>query len=305
MINFKHIQAIQAIVREGSVTAASKKLFISQPALSQTVRAVEEELGAPLFERVGGRLSLTQTGKLYMEAAARIQDIDRELHARIEDARGELRGELRLGITAERSPEILYRVLPWFSQMYPGVALRLYEGESPALERMVSEGEVDAAFLCAERKRSRLNYLPIAGGEPVLVAGPSSGIAGRMPQGGTVSLEDVKDEHFVVMSEGHDMRHLLERLAEEAGVTLRIVLETDSVWTALFAAVRCGALFLCPGPVWDLNRQFTGKAVGFALKSASGFPAGFYFCTRQDTYMPRYVKGLLSVVTGRTGEWED
>ena len=64
MINLKYAPAILTIVQEGSITAASKKLFVSQPALSQTIRQVEEELGAPIFTRNTRHIELTHVGTL-------------------------------------------------------------------------------------------------------------------------------------------------------------------------------------------------------------------------------------------------
>ena len=70
-----------------SSTAASKKLFISQPALSQVIKNVEDELGALLFEKDGNRLKLTYAGELYVEYGQQMLDIDRNLHMRIADMR--------------------------------------------------------------------------------------------------------------------------------------------------------------------------------------------------------------------------
>ena len=89
MLNLKYLPAIETILQEGSITAASKKLYVSQPALSQTIKQVEAELGSPIFRRGVTPIALTYEGELYIQAAQRMQDIDRSLHARVADARAE------------------------------------------------------------------------------------------------------------------------------------------------------------------------------------------------------------------------
>ena len=71
-MNEKHMQYILAVLREGSVTAAAKKLYISQPSLSQAIKAAEASLGAPIFDRTTDPMTLTPAGQLYVEAARQI-----------------------------------------------------------------------------------------------------------------------------------------------------------------------------------------------------------------------------------------
>ena len=82
-MNEKHIQYILTIVKEGSITAASKKLYVSQPSLSQTVKLIERDLGAEIFDRRTVPISHTSAGKKYVEAARQMEDIKRCLHEEI------------------------------------------------------------------------------------------------------------------------------------------------------------------------------------------------------------------------------
>ena len=124
MINLKYAPAILTIVQEGSITAASKKLFVSQPALSQTIRQVEEELGAPIFTRDTRHIELTHVGKLYIESVRQIQMIDQSLHARVSDSKDEVVGTFRLGISVQRGLQLLPLVIPEFIARYPLVRIQ-------------------------------------------------------------------------------------------------------------------------------------------------------------------------------------
>ncbi|MFQ9806411.1 MAG: LysR family transcriptional regulator [Christensenellales bacterium] len=86
-MNFKHINYVLTVLTEGSITAASKKLFVSQPALSQTIKLIEQDLGAPIFDRSTDPISLTYAGQRYVEAAQAMLDIDRNLRAEIAETK--------------------------------------------------------------------------------------------------------------------------------------------------------------------------------------------------------------------------
>ena len=103
-MNLKHAQYMMTILQEGSITAAAKKLFISQPSLSQMVKLVETNLGTAVFNRTTEPLSLTPAGEKYMEAAGQILAIHANLEREIEEIRAEEHGKIKFGIYA-CSPE--------------------------------------------------------------------------------------------------------------------------------------------------------------------------------------------------------
>lgn len=82
-MNEKHIQYVLTIVQEGSITAASKKLYVTQPSLSQTIKLIERDLGAEIFNRSTVPISLTAAGEKYVKAARQVDSIRRNLYAEI------------------------------------------------------------------------------------------------------------------------------------------------------------------------------------------------------------------------------
>lgn len=90
-MNEKHIQYVLTIVQEGSITAASKKLYVSQPSLSQTIKLIERNLGAEIFNRNTIPISLTLEGRKYVEAAQKVVNIRRNLYAEIKKGHTETR----------------------------------------------------------------------------------------------------------------------------------------------------------------------------------------------------------------------
>ena len=124
-MNLKHASYIMTILEEGSITAAAKKLLISQPSLSQTVKAVEDELGLPIFDRRAKRLTLTYAGQRYVESMREIMTAERNFLSEIAEMKNDHRATLRIGISAQRSISLLPQILPAFLARYPLVTVEL------------------------------------------------------------------------------------------------------------------------------------------------------------------------------------
>ena len=300
MINLKHIPAIQMIVREGSITAASKKLFISQPALSQTVRLVEKDLGAPLFERIGNRLVLTHAGQLYIEAGQHIQDIDQNLHAQVANSKNVVYGSFRLGISNQRGLQLLPHVIPEFIRLYPRVKIQLCEEGSGRLERMINDGECDVAFLTTSTKRDRLHYVLIENEQLSLIASKTTALAKRFPDGATIDISDARKERFISMTNCHSVRTIQDHLFEEAHIQPQILLETQNMEAAKAITARSGAVFLVPDVYVRSNMPDRARINVYYIRNRN-YERHFYFCYRQGMYLTRYEKDLVKIVCNHLG----
>ncbi|MBQ9299682.1 MAG: LysR family transcriptional regulator [Clostridia bacterium] len=300
MINLKHIPAIMAIVREGSVTAASKKLYVSQPALSQTIRQVENDLGAPIFNRDLRHIELTPAGELYMEAAQKIQMIDHNLRAQIADSKDRIYGRFSLGISNQRGLQLLPQVIPEFIRMYPYVKINLAEEGSGRLERMVTEGQCDIAFVTTTSKRNRLHYVLIENERLVLVAARTTNLAKRFADGTVLDIEQAQNEAFVSMSQGHSVRIIQDRLFQENGIQPHILLETHNMEAAKSITARSNAVFLVPN-VYVRDSMADRARVHIYPISNTDYERHFYFCYRQGMYLTRYEKDLVRIVCDKLG----
>ena len=165
-MNFKHIHYVLAVLRAGSITAASKKLFVSQPALSQTIKQVEQDLGAAIFDRSTDPISLTYAGKRYVEAAQAILDIDHNLRAEIAETKKEVHGRMRMGISNQRGLQIQNEQLVLMAARSTELAHRHADGEpiditEAASERFVSMREGHSVRIIQDRLFERNNMSPI------------------------------------------------------------------------------------------------------------------------------------------------
>ena len=300
MINLKHANAIITIVQEGSITAAAKRLFVSQPALSQTIRQVEAELGSPIFRRDTHHIELTHAGQLYMDAVQQILKLDRNLHTQIEDTRDTVYGELRVGISTQRGLQLMPRVIPEFVKLYPHITVRLQEEGSDRLEHQVMDGLCDIAFITTVNRRDRLQYVLIENEQLVLIAARTTRLAQKYPDGAVLPVTEAQDEKFVVMSQGHSVRVIQDALFARYGMRPRVILETGNMEAAKGVAARADAVFLVPGvyvpdsmPDRDLIRVYR-------IENAD-FERHFYFCFRQGIRLTKYEKDMVRIVCRERG----
>ena len=295
MLNLKYLPAIETILQEGSITAASKKLYVSQPALSQTIKQVERELGGPIFRRGETPITLTYEGELYLQAAQRMLDIDRSLHARVADARAEFHGEFSLGISNQRGLQLLPRVMPEFMRAYPKVKVNLVEYGSDQLERLTLAGQCDMAFLTTSGLRGGLQYTLIESEKLVLLASVDTALAARIPDGTPIDISEAAAEGFISMKPGHSVRLIQDRLFQRSGMAPRILLETSNMEAAKAITARAGAVFLLPDAYVGPDMPDRGRVHVYPIPD-NDYARHFYFCHRQGMYLATFQRDLVRMV---------
>ena len=125
-MNEKHMQYILAVLKEGSFTAAARKLYISQPSLSQAIKAAETSLGAAIFDRSTDPVSLTPADASMWKRQSQISSISSNLKKQVEELNREESGLLRLGISVQRGMELLPVLYPRFRAQFPHVSPNAY-----------------------------------------------------------------------------------------------------------------------------------------------------------------------------------
>lgn len=298
-MNLKRARYINAIYEAGGITAAAKRLFVSQPSLSQTIRLVEQELGIAVFERGVSPPKLTYAGEKYLETARAMIDQEERLNAILENIRNEAQGCLRLGVSIQRGMQLLPLVLPEFSRRYPHVQLLLEQLGSELLEKTVAEGKVDLALVTTEPSRSNLTYILIENESYVLLTGLSSPLVSRFRPGARISLMEAADGRFVALKPGHNIRGIQDRVFARCGISPNILMETDSVEAAIRITVACGCYMLCPEVFVRTDPAVAGRSACFQVRELTE-ERHFYACHRRETYLPAYTRAFIELVQQAT-----
>ncbi|MHC1758442.1 MAG: LysR family transcriptional regulator [Negativicutes bacterium] len=145
-MNEKDWQMLKVIAEEKNITRAAARLYISQPSLSYRLKALEEEMGTALVLRTPTGILLTSEGEyLYVYAQTMLHEL-RDVKEHIKDIKGSVQGVLRLASSSVFAYYELPALLKGFKQQYPNVEILLKTSRSPAVNRLLQNGEVPLAF---------------------------------------------------------------------------------------------------------------------------------------------------------------
>lgn len=210
------------------VTKASEELHVAQSAVSRQIHRLEEELGVRLFMQRGRNVQLTPVGQLFLKRAQSIlQDLDRAVNEIHEFMDPEL-GEIRLGFPHSLGTQLIPQVIACFRKMHPGVKFRFRQGMYPSLIRDIVEGEIDLAFISPFPERHEQVTGEVVLSEDLYAILPQSH---PLAQEESIHLAELKDDTFVLFSNGYSLRPLVWDACRLAGFVPTIGFEGEETDT--------------------------------------------------------------------------
>lgn len=233
-----HLETFAKAAELGSFTAAAQALGMTQAAVSQRIRALEQRLKASLFRRQGGHVFLSDAGQRLYPFAQRIFLLHQEARQEVTGQRTPLTGMLALAASSVPGEHLLPGLLELFRQKYPHVRIRASVADSQAVLHDVERGHVAIGLVGGRSDNEALVFRPFACDRLVLVVSPGHAWQRRK----RVSLAQLLKEPLVVRESGSGSRWCLERALTRAGKStaeLRVALELGSN-EAIKEAVRRG-----------------------------------------------------------------
>jgi LysR family transcriptional regulator, transcription activator of glutamate synthase operon len=221
----RQLRYLVALADERHFTRAAAREHVAQPALSQQIRRLEEQVGVPLVERTTRSVALTEAGELLVARARRILNELDAAQAELEALKGVQVGHVTVGVLHTMGPVDVSLALALFRERHPGVELTVREQSSEELAEMLRLDELDLAFLSVtERVESHgLGLHQLISEELVLVVSPGHRLAGRR----RVRMAELAGEEFVSYRAGSRLRELLESAGRSAGFEPRVTLESN------------------------------------------------------------------------------
>lgn len=249
-MNDRQLKYIMAIAKEANLTAAAKKLYISQPSLSNLLDHVEKELGVKLFDRHSNGMRMTSAGECYIAAAQQILSCMTDLEQQLSEIRDEQRGRLRIGCSAKKSALIFPYVIPQLKRDFPLFTLQLIEDSVETLTELLLSGELDVAFLYSDNDFPHIQSHPFMEEEVCIVA-PVAFTSDKLETRGEgisvlADISVLKDKPFVLFKKGKMLRKFADEFFQAADFSPNILLETDSWQTCIAMAEADEALTFLP-----------------------------------------------------------
>lgn len=294
-MNEKHMQYVLTVLKEGSFTNAAKKLYVSQPSLSQIIKTAESNLGAPIFDRSTDPITLTPAGQLYVEAARQVTTISTNLRKQVEELSKEEFGTICLGISVQRGMELLPELYPRFKKRFPHVGLELHEQGSATMEKSVLEGEVGIALLTTSPRHEELVYDLIQEEQLVLIVNRECELAKRIAPGTPIDILEARDETFVSSQSGHSVRTIQDSLFITRDMKPKIDLVTISIEVGKHVVAASPVVMACPDSYVETDNSPDSAYFFYPILGVEN-PRHFYACYRKDMYLTKYMKGFLEIL---------
>jgi len=213
----RQLAAFCAVVERKSFSEAAERLGVTQPAVSQQIRSLEDRVGQQLLDRSGRRVEPTEAGNRLYRSAQRLLALERQL---LEDVAGEaegpLRGQLAMGASTGPGGTVVPVLLCEFAEAHPEVTVDLTISDTQTIVEQVARRELELGVVGATPRNRAVAYEPFFHDEVILVCPPEHRFAGR-----TVTLDDLRGEPLLIMQEGAGVRQVIEDELRGAGKRLR------------------------------------------------------------------------------------
>jgi LysR family transcriptional regulator, transcriptional activator of the cysJI operon len=237
MENFR-LKVFRTVAEQVSFRKAAERLNLSQPAVSQQVHALEEELGTTLFDRSGNRVRLTPAGTVLLKYARRGAQLAREALDALARIEGAPRGDLRLGASTTVAQYILPRMLGAFQKEYPHVALSVTSGNTEHIVDLLLRGEVEMGIIEGPASSRELRKRRFLEDKMVLIV-PRGHAWATMRE---VPLELLKEAPLLMREPGSGSRRVVELTLKRSGLKLgqlHVAMDLDST-EAIVSGVEAG-----------------------------------------------------------------
>lgn len=247
-MNIEQLRSFVAVARHGHFTRAAQEVHLAQPSLSRQIATLERDLGATLFHRARGNVTLTVAGQALLAPARRIL-ADAEVARRsVADVTGMRRGRVHLGATPTLCVSLVAEVFERFHAAYPGIELQLTEGGSRHLVDELARGALDLALVVdpGHAMPAGLEHRRLLTEELVVI---SSAEREPLTGTGTLSLAELAEHPLIAFGHTYDLRRVTDAAFADAGLTPNLAIDGVEMDAALRFVERGMGVAVVPAMV--------------------------------------------------------
>lgn len=298
---FKHMDYVYEVYKERSFTKAAQNLYISQPALSATIKKLEKNLGYPIFERSGKEVRPTYIGQMYIQAVEDVLMIRENLECEIDHLVNLRKGRILLGSTTFIASYILPSLLKRFRQQNPDIEVEILVEQSTILREKLEKGLVDIAIDNVLGEEPEYCYVPLLR-EHILLGVPEDFPVNRTYRDYQISVQTIqkkncdytklpkidisvfREEPFILLKSGNKMRQIATGIFAEHRIIPNVCFEFDQLMTSIsFAESGFGTCFLT-----DTILRYVGpcKNVVYYQPDTEFSDRTLYIMHKKNKYLP-------------------
>ena len=290
------IEHFLAVVEERTFTRAAERVHRTQPAVSQSIKKLEDEIGAPLFARDVHEVTLTEAGRVLAEYARRMVNLRDEAMRQVTELKALKAGTLSLAAHESAAVYLLPAPLRLYLQKFPDIKVRIYRSSLAEIPRQVMDREVDVGFVKDEPAYRELQSVDVHMDQMVCIASPDNPVAART----AVSVRDLASEQFVLHHLCASTAEMIQRLFDQHGTRCRIVAELWSFENIKNFVQEGVGLAIVPGVTVRQELQ-DGTLVKVPLRELS-IPRRTLMIYREQGYISDSARELIKIV--RAFNWD-
>jgi len=307
---FEHKKYVYEVYKAKSFSKAAENMYLSQPSLSLTVKKVEKNIGAQLFDRSTTPIQMTECGMEYIRCIEKIMDLENSFQAYLNDMNNLQVGNIAVGASNFFTSYILPPVITKFKAKHPRITVQLIEADTARLEKRLYAGELDLIidnynfnetiyqkhyfyseqmiwavpeklFVCPEAKKYRLTAADIAQGRHLEQQFPA------------VPLHLFDRLPFILLRPGNDARERADNILKAGGVKPELVLELDQLATAYHIACQGMGATLTSDTLVLENSPDT-RIYYYKIDSPYARRDNYFYC-KCNKYMTKAMSEFLNI----------
>ncbi len=228
-MDIRQLRVFVTVAEHQNFTRAAEILHIAQPAVSISIRKLEEELELTLLNRQEKKVTLTAEGLNLLDHARRILDSFKAAEEDMAELKGLTRGEVKIGIPPMMSAHFFPRIIMEFRKQYPHLKVVVSGEGAASIHNMISQGEIDIGVIADHKIAAGVGHQHFLREEIVICVPKDHPFIGREK----VTLADFFKEPLILYTPGYYMRELMDNLVKQTGRKPDVVFETN-----LFSLVR-------------------------------------------------------------------
>lgn len=221
------LYSLLAVHSTGNFSRAAERLSLTQPAVSQHIRALEQELGVRLFDRVSNTMKLTHEGEIVIKYAKRMMALQTNMQGELATGKTQI-ASMAVGITHTAESNTIVEALARYAQCHENVTIKVITGAVVKLCDMLKNYEIDLAFIDGKKPDPDLHYLMLDTDNLVLAVSPTH----RLAQKNSVTITELKRERLILRLPTSSTRKLFASSLECNGMSLNefnVILEMDNI----------------------------------------------------------------------------
>lgn len=219
----RHLKHFLAVAERKNFTQAALQLHIAQPALSISIKKFEQQLGVRLFKRDDRKVSLTHEGLVLLEHAKRIYQQIEDAQLAMDELKGLVKGEVRLGAPSMMGSYFFPQIVMAFKSHFPQLKMTVIDAGTQSIRKMLLSGELDIGVILNQDVPNDLEVDPLLSSQMVAVVGPKHELANQK----VIDFQQFFSHELVMFKPGYFHREFIDKVCKEHQHTADISFETN------------------------------------------------------------------------------